>query len=259
MSPILNFALNYGLLQRLLIVGGLLLWTLPSTLLAQEATSNKRSLFNGENLEGWDGDPRFWRVENGELVGETTAANSAEKNTFIIYHGGEFSDFDLQFDYQVSNYNSGVQYRSKEVGKWSMAGYQADFEAQHHKSANGPIDRFSGMFFDEQGRMFMGQRGQAVIVRTNDKNPKKPLLEVIGSVGDPVELEKAIHRDDWNSMRVVARGFTFTHLINGRVMSVGIDEDKTRRQASGIIGFQLHSGPAMKIRIKNLTIIELTN
>ena len=60
-------------------------------------------------------------------------------------------------------------------------------------------------------------------------------------------------------MRVVARGFTFTHIINGRVMSVDIDEDKARRQASGIIGFQLHSGPAMKIRIKNLTIVELTN
>jgi hypothetical protein len=226
-------------------------------LAAQEKSVSSSQLFNGQNLDGWDGDPRFWRVENGELIGETSEANKAEKNTFLIYRGGEFADFDLQFQYQVSGYNSGVQYRSTEIGKWSVGGYQADFEAQHHKSDNGPIDRFSGMFFDEQGRMFMGQRGQAVIVRTNTETPKKPYLGIIGSVGDSLELEKAIHRNDWNTMRVVARGFTFTHIINERVMSIGIDEDMAHRKASGIIAFQLHSGPPMKIRIKDLRIIEL--
>ncbi len=226
-------------------------------LIAQEESDSVQRLFNGQDLEGWDGDPRFWRVENGELIGETTAANQAEKNTFLIYRGGEFADFDLQFQYQVTGYNSGVQYRSRELGKWSVGGYQSDFEALHHPSDNGPMDRFSGMFFDEQGRMFMGQRGQAVIVRTNTETPKKPHLEVIGSVGDSVKLEKTIHRDDWNTMRVVARGFTFTHIINEHVMSVGIDEDTAHRKATGIIAFQLHAGPPMKIRIKDLKIVEL--
>ncbi len=229
----------------------------PVPLSAQDAPAAGKQLFNGQNLDGWDGDPRFWRVKNGELIGETSESNKAEKNTFLIYRGGEFSDFDLQFQYQVTGYNSGVQYRSSELGQWSVGGYQSDFEAQHHKSDNGPIDRFSGMFFDEQGRMFMGQRGQAVIVRTNTLTPKKPHLEVIGSVGDPLELEKAIHREGWNTMRVVARGFTFTHIINERVMSVGIDEDAAHRRASGIIAFQLHSGPPMQIRIKDLKIVEL--
>jgi hypothetical protein len=113
------------------------------------------------------------------------------------------------------------------------------------------------MFFEEQGRMFMGQRGQAVIVRTNSEKPKKPLIEVIGSVGDPVVLEKLIRRDDWNEMRVIARGYSFTHIINGQVMSVAYDEDTKHRQGSGIIAFQLHSGPAMQIRVKNISLREL--
>jgi hypothetical protein len=224
----------------------------------QDATKPSKSLFNGTDLSGWDGDPRFWRVEAGELVGETTESNKAEKNTFLIYRGGEFGDFDMQFKYQVTNYNSGIQYRSTELGKWSIGGYQSDFEAQHHKSDKGSIDKFSGMFFDEQGRMFMGQRGQSVIVRSNPENPKKPKLEVIGTIGDPVELEKKISRDGWNEMRVVARGFTFAHIINGQLMSMAIDEDKVSRKASGLIAIQLHSGPAMKIRIKDLTLRDLS-
>lgn len=30
-------------------------------------------LFDGVSLKGWDGNPKFWRVENGAIVGESTA------------------------------------------------------------------------------------------------------------------------------------------------------------------------------------------
>ena len=249
------------LTQRLALAIGYCFFAFATSANAQDTgqTSHTgKSLFNGTALIGWDGDPRFWRVEGGELIGETTDSNKAENNTFLIYRDGEFGDFDLRFKYQVTGFNSGVQYRSTELGKWSMGGYQSDFEAQWHKSDNGLIDKFSGMFFDEQGRMFMGQRGQSVIVRSNPENPKKPNIEVIGTIGDPVELEKKISRDGWNEMRVIARGFTFTHIINGQVMSMALDEDKTSRKASGLIAFQLHSGPAMKIRLKDITIRDLS-
>lgn len=216
-----------------------------------------KPLFNGTDLTDWDGDPRFWRVTDGVLIGQTTAENKAEKNTFLIYRGGEFSDFDLQFDYQVTGFNSGMQYRSQEKGKgeWSIGGYQADFEAQWHNG--GKTDKFSGMFFDEQGRMFMGQRGDVVIVTANDEKPKKPHLNVVGSVGDPAELEKAIKRDDWNSYRIIADGHHFTHIINGQVMSVGIDHDDINFKPSGLIAVQLHSGPPMQIKLRNIRIREL--
>ena len=68
------------------------------------------------------------------------------------------------------------------------------------------------------------------------------------------ELEAKINRDDWNTMRVIARGYQFTHLINGHVMTVSYDEDTVNRKASGILAFQLHSGPPMKIRIKDISI-----
>jgi len=242
------------LLQSLLL---LTVCAFPASEVIGDDTVPFQSLFNGEDLSGWDGDPRFWTVRDGTIVGETTKDNAAEKNTFLICRGGEFSDFELKFEYQVTGYNSGVQYRSQELGKWSVGGYQADFEARWHPSDNGPVDKFSGMFFDEQGRMFLGQRGDAVIVRANEADPKKPIIEKVATVGDPAELESQIRRDDWNEYRIIANGFQFTHIINDRVMAVGFDEDRQNRKASGILAFQLHSGPPMQIKLRRLRIREL--
>ena len=220
------------------------------TLNAQESEPQFQSLFDGKELGDWMGDERFWRVEEGAIVGQTTKDNPTEKNTFLVYTGDTVDDFELRFSYRVKGGNSGVQYRSQLLSRWVVKGLQADFEDTMH---NGK-DRFSGMFFEENGRMFMGQRGDVVIVRTNMENTKKPLIEKIASVGDPVELEKVIKRDDWNDYTVIAKGNVFIHIINGTVMSIGIDEDAANFRKSGILAWQLHSGDPLKIEMKNIRL-----
>jgi len=113
------------------------------------------------------------------------------------------------------------------------------------------------MFFEENNRMFMGQRGDVVIVRSNPENPKKPRIEKVGTVGDPVELEKAIRRYDWNDYTIIANGNQFIHMVNGVVLSIGIDEDELNFTESGLIGLQLHAGIPIKIQVKNIRIREL--
>jgi hypothetical protein len=221
---------------------------------SESSDSGFVSLFNGDDLTGWDFDPRFWRAENGEIVGQTTKDNAAESNTFLIRDDEEFADFELRFSYQVEGFNSGVQYRSQRQSGWVVKGYQADFEAKWH---DGKDDKFTGMFFEENGRMFMGQRGQAVIVRSASSEKEKANIEVIGSIGDASELEAKIKRDDWNEYIVVARGFQFTHIINGQVMAMAFDEDKKNRTGLGKFAFQLHSGPPMKIRLKDIRVRKL--
>ncbi len=83
-------------------------------------------LFNGKDLSGWDGDPRLWSVKDGVIRGETTAENPTKSNTFLVYRGGQFDDFELNLKFRLLGGNSGVQYRSKEFDKWRIAGYQAD-------------------------------------------------------------------------------------------------------------------------------------
>ena len=220
---------------------------------AQQDESQFESLFNGKDLTGWDGDERFWRVEGEAIVGQTTADIKTASNTFLVYTKDSVDDFELRFSYRVKGGNSGVQYRSELLSKWVVKGLQADFEDTMHDGK----DKFSGMFFEENGRMFMGQRGDVVFVRSNSDEPKQPKIEKVGSVGDPVELEKVIRRDDWNDYVVIAKGNTFIHIINGQVMSIGIDEDELNSRKSGILAWQLHAGPPLKIEMKNIRLRRL--
>lgn len=242
----LHQLLNYSLLLSVVAISNA-----TSVSVAQDQTF--RPLFDGESLDGWEGDMKFWRVEEGTIVGQTTPDNKTPKNTFLVYTKQPFADFELKFQYKVNGGNSGVQYRSELLSKWVVKGLQADFEDRMHDGK----DRFTGMFFEENGRMFMGQRGEVVIVRSNADNSKKPAIEKIASVGDPEKLEQNIRRDDWNDYRIIARENVFIHIVNGRVMSIGIDEDAANFRESGLIAWQLHAGPPLKIEMKNIEIREL--
>lgn len=216
------------------------------------------SLFDGKSLGKWEGDKEFWSVKDGAIIGQTSKENQPAdgKNTFLIYRGGSFDDFELHFKFKVEGFNSGIQYRSVDKGGFHVEGLQADFEALWHdiKGSDAKEDKFTGMFFEENGRMFMGQRGDVVIVTSNPEDPKKSNNRKIGSVGDPKELEKVIKRDGWNDYTVIANGNTFIHIVNGRVLSIGIDEDDINFRKSGILAFQLHSGKPMKIEMKDIEI-----
>src|SRR6187402_130571 len=88
-------------------------------------TEGFESIFDGKTMTGWDGDPDFWRVENGALVGESTKEKPLKLNTFLVWKGGEPADFEIKLDFKMNSTNSGFQYRSvllPEVGKWVLKG-----------------------------------------------------------------------------------------------------------------------------------------
>jgi len=79
----------------------------------------------------------------------------------------------------------------------------------------------------------------------------------VGSLGDSNELKGLIHGDAWNDLHLIARGNTIEQVLNGRLMSMLIDDDKTGRKMDGLIGIQVHRGPAMKIEVKNIRLKKL--
>lgn len=81
------------------------------------AETGFQSIFDGKSLSGWDGDPAFWRVENGEIIGETKADHQPAQNTFLIWRGGKPGDFEIRMEYKLTGAqaNSGLQYRSVEL------------------------------------------------------------------------------------------------------------------------------------------------
>ncbi len=205
-----------------------------------------RSMFDGKTLDGWEGDPKYWRVEGGDMVGEITPETVIKSNTFVIWRGGEPGDFELKVDFRISSAgNSGINYRSVVVpdavttsNKFAMRGYQCDIDGAR---------RYTGNNYEEKGRLFLAERGQITRV-TGTRKPS-----ILSSLGSGDEL-KNILRDDWNSVHLIARGNTLMHQINGRLMSMVIDEDPGGRAAKGLIGVQVHVGPPMQVRYRNWRI-----
>jgi hypothetical protein len=219
----------------------------PETLTADEA--GFESIFDGNTLKSWEGDPKYWRVSEGLMVGEITPDTLIKSNTFIIWRGGEPGDFELKVDYRItSGGNSGVNYRSVVVpdkvtpqNRFAMRGYQCDIDG---------LNKYTGNNYEEKGRLFLAVRGQVTHV-TGTRTPV-----VLSEVGDNQQLANLITAD-WNSVHLIIRGDTLIHCINGHVMSVTIDDDAAGRTRKGLIGVQVHVGGPMRVeyrhwRLKNL-------
>jgi hypothetical protein len=208
--------------------------------------SGFQPIFDGKTLDGWEGDPKYWRVEDGSLTGEVTPETLLKSNTFIIWRGGSPKDFELKADYRVtSGGNSGINYRSVVVpdavtpsNRFAMRGYQADIDGRN---------QYTGQNYEEKGRLFLAQRGQLTKVVPG----RKPVL--LSSLGDPKELATFISTD-WNSYHLIIRGNVLIHMLNGHVMSVVIDEDPAGRKFEGLIGVQVHVGGPMKIEYRNFRL-----
>jgi 3-keto-disaccharide hydrolase len=202
-----------------------------------------KSIFDGKTLDGWEGDPKYWRVENGILTGEVTPETILKRNTFIIWRGGTPGDFELKADYRITAAgNSGINYRSAAVADTPLAlrGYQCDIDGRNN---------YTGQNYEERGRLFLAVRGQV----THVVGGRKPI--VLSSLGEAKELATLI-TPDWNSVHLIVRNNVLIHLINGHVMSMVIDDDVAGRTLQGLLGVQVHVGPPMKVeysdfRLKN--------
>ncbi|MEC8420955.1 MAG: DUF1080 domain-containing protein [Verrucomicrobiota bacterium] len=205
-----------------------------------------KHLFDGRTLDGWDGNPVHWSVKDGAIVGENTKENPTKGNTFLIWKDGVLKDFDLTLDYKIDGGNSGIQYRSfVKPGKhdgWRIGGYQADFESG---------DRFSGICYGEAFRGILSMRGDKTTLSLNDAGKLQKKVE---KFGDTNEIGKAVKKGEWNNYRIVAKGFHFTQYINGVKTTELIDNDKKTRRADGLLAFQVHSGPPMKVYFKNIVL-----
>jgi hypothetical protein len=212
---------------------------------AKNDISGFELIFDGKTLNGWEGDPKYWRVENGCLVGEVTPETLLTKgNSFIIWRGGTTRDFELKVEYRISaRGNSGINYRSVQVANsFRMRGYQADIDGEQH---------YTGQNYEELGRTFLALRGDICRVDADGKS------RIIGSVGDKNALAAFIKNEDWNEYHLIVRGNVMVHLLNGHVMSVVVDDDPVNRKFDGLLGVQVHGGPPMKIEYRNFRLKKL--
>ncbi len=209
-----------------------------------------RRLFNGRDLTGWAGREGFWTVEDGAIVGRTTADNSAAGETSLIVRDGDrnlmVDNFELRLSYRITPNNpaglanSGIQYRGQNRGDFVVAGYRADIAT---------ADRESGVLHDEAGgREILATQGE--VVNWNGDGEKA----VVSSLGKADAIQASIKNNDWNEYVIIANENRLQHFING-VPTVDVtDSDTSHQLASGTLALQLPAGEPMTVAFKDVRI-----
>jgi hypothetical protein len=221
-------------------------------------------IFDGKTLQNWDGDPTYWKVENGNLVGEITPETLLKRNTFIIYRGAKPKNFELITECRISKTgNSGINYRSEELLPdlpFAMKGYQADIDG---------ANRYTGQNYEERGRTTLAYRGQITRIKeqtdptlANDlkrlqKRNAWQAVDTLGILGNTDSLKSKIKAEDWNVIKIVANGNRLKHYVNGILMADVTDNDEINGKKEGLIGVQVHVGPPMKVEYRNIRLKEL--
>lgn len=181
------------------------------------------SLFNGQDLVGWDGDPGVWRVREGTIVGGSMLGNP--RNEFLATRK-RFKNFVLRLEYRIVGtegfVNGGVQVRSVRIAQPpnEMSGYQADIGAGH-----------SGCLYDESRR-------KKFLARATDEQINR--------------LEKP---GDWNRYEIRCDGPRVEISLNGE-KTVSYTEDDPSVVPEGLIALQIHGNCKAEIAFRNLSIEE---
>ncbi len=202
-----------------------------------------KPLFNGKNLEGWDSKPGAWEVRDGEIW--CTGA-SVERN-WLIWRGGEPSDFSLRLEFRWDKGNSGVQVRSDDLGEWQVYGYQVEIAR----------------------REVMGLWHHSLIARDHPKREARFLMSTAGERGvideggtrvntaleDTAAVQAHYHENEWNTMEIIASGDTVIQMINGVHFATLIDNDSVESRRKGFIAFQDH-GKGCTVAFRNIRLKE---
>ena len=172
-------------------------------------------LFDGKDLEGWEGNTSLWSARDGMLVGKSPGL---DHNEFLATRQG-YRDFilSLRFRLEDGKGNSGVQFRSVRVPGTEMSGYQADIG-----------ENYWGCLYDESRR-------NKVLVKAS-----------------AAALE-SLKKDGWNHYVLCAVGDRITLYLNG-VPSVVYREEDPGISRDGQIAVQIHAGAPMEVQFKDLQI-----
>ena len=173
-----------------------------------------KPLFNGKNLDGWEGDPRLWKVRDGMIVGSTEGV-TLENNTFLITKK-KYANFILKTQAKLRNHNSGIQFRSEALPNFVVRGYQADMAESS----------YWGCIYEEKGT-----RG-VMVDGWKDK------------------AEKVVKLKDWNDLEIHCEGDHIQLKVNG-LLTADLHDSL---RLDGIIALQLHKGPPMEAYFRNMQI-----
>jgi hypothetical protein len=196
------------------IFGLLLILSAPRWSTAAEQASEFRPLFDGKSLDGWVSPADSSLFTVEDGQIVGRTQGNLKKNEFLVTQK-TYGDFVLKAKVKIRNGNSGIQFRSKRTPNGVVSGPQADV-----------ADGYWGLLYEERGRGIL------------ERYPED-------------KANALVRKNDWNEFVITARGNHITIDFNGTRI---IDRTDAKFQLTGVIALQVHQGPPMEVRFKDLEI-----
>lgn len=200
-----------------------------------------KSLFNGNDLSGWDSQPGAWEVKDGEIH----CTGLSKGKNWLIWRGGQPGDFILRMQFRWEKGNSGVQVRSDDLGGWQIFGYQVEIAEQdkmgmwHHSLLDKTHPK-------KELRHLMTTAGQKAAI---DASGAKTTEEVSASG----EVQSIYREGEWNDLEIVADGPLLVQKINGVTFAELIDNDAEMSRRRGWIALQDH-GKGCQVAFRHIEL-----
>jgi putative heme-binding domain-containing protein len=181
----------------------------PSQVPILATPENAKDLFNGKDLTGWDGDPKLWSVQDGEIVGKSPGIRHNEflKSQMVA------DDFRLSLKVKLvpNKENSGIQFHSEALPNGEVRGPQADVG-----------QGWWGKLYEENGRGILWEKSGEKHVKPDDWNDY--VIEAEGSrVRTWINGQRCVDLDDKVMSR---RGLFALQIHSGGAMEVRFKDIK---------------------------------
>jgi hypothetical protein len=200
----------------------------PPVVPPRKGESETIKLFNGKDLDGWEGYEEYWSVQDGEIVGKNK--DEVKVSTYLLTKK-KFSDFRLKATVKLvkteTDMHSGIAF-------WGRVGPEVVPENLRKEKVQYTYGGHLVMFPTNWG-----------------------MFDLFGRNGLPVDgkpAKAAGKQNDWNELEILAQGNRVRLAVNGKQV-VDWRDPEPNRIKEGPIGLQLHQNPKMQeVHFKDITI-----
>jgi HEAT repeat protein len=196
----------------------------------EEINEGFESLFNGRNLDGWQGNKTDYYADNGEMVVNPKRAGHGN-----IFTEKEYSDFNFRFEFQLTpGANNGLGIRAPLEGDAAYVGMEMQI-----------LDNTAAIYANLEEYQYHGSVYGVIAAKRGFLNP----------VGE------------WNSQEVIAKGSKIKVILNGTTILEGDIKETSKNgtldhkehpgllREKGYIGFLGHGS---ELKFRNLRIKDLS-
>ena len=231
----------------------------PTTKPEPKLTEREWQPIPTKNLKEWSDPGKWWKEENGTIVGESKGGANLPNIHFLTWNGSLKDNFELSADYRIiatEPRDAGLYFRVErnKMNKGNLVGYQAELDTGTQLAD--AQKRRGAIRFHKRGKLFgnihdgkrtrMFKRNMNATISRNGKITTKPLAKKF------VAARVFRKSPEWNNCRIQVVGDRIRLYLNGVLANELADSDIKMKSTGDAIALQFHPNRHYRYEVKDL-------